>query len=167
MRRVLLGTMIFALAAAGSALAGSVNGTWVGRMINPQEIGNIPTSAYPTAKLTVGPATISAAFHGRTQAAHDPESATSSCTMRFRFNGALSADGWRVYEEVGKPVLTGSVSGGQPDLSGCFYHVASGQSRVVLRVRPAGAKLKAEFGERFGQQAPEFGGGYVRGYLNH
>ena len=35
-------------AIAGSALAG-VNGTWSGRFIIPQEVGNIPSSAYPTA----------------------------------------------------------------------------------------------------------------------
>jgi len=165
MRLALMGTVTLALAAVGSALAGGVNGTWSGRMIDPQEIGNIPTSAYPTAKLTVGPATITAVFHGRTQAAHDAESATSTCMMRFRINTALSSNGWRVYEEIGKPALVGTSTGGLPDMSGCFYHVPSGQPRVVLRLRPAAAKLKAEFGGRVGQKPPEFGGSYLRGYL--
>lgn len=162
----LFGTMVVALAAAGSTLAGGVNGTWTGRLIIPQEIGNIPTSAYPTAKLVVGPATVSATFHGRTQAAHDPESATSTCTMRLRFRAALSSDGWRVYENVGKPTLAGSVSGGPPDMSPCFYWSTDGKSRVLLRVRPAGNKLKAEFGEFEGRE-PVFGAGYLRGYLHH
>ena len=158
-----MGAVIVVLVAAGSALGGGVNGTWAGRMIYSQEIGNIPTSAYPTVKLAVGPATISAVFHGRTQAAHDPESATSTCAMRFQFRGGLSSDGWRVYEEVGMPVVTGT--GGPPDMSGCQYYTLDGKSRVLLRVRPAGNKLRAEFGE-FGLRAPEFGAGYLRGYLS-
>ena len=162
----LVSTTVVALAAAGSVLAGGVTGTWNGRLIIPQEVGNVPTSAYPTAKLVVGPGTIVATFHGRTQAAHDPESATSTCTMRLRFRAAMSSDDWRVYENVSKPTLAGSVSGGMPDMSPCFYWNADGKNRVLLRVRPAGDKLKAEFGE-FDSHGPVFGTGYVRGYLHH
>jgi hypothetical protein len=154
--------------AAGSALAG-VNGTWSGRFIIPQEVGNVPSSAYPTAKLVVSAASVSAEFHGKTMAAHDPESAVSTCSMRFRFRRALSAAGWRIYEEVGKPVISGSgaAGGGMPDLSECFQHDPSGDSRVVLRVRSAGTKLKAQFGLRFGEREPEYGSGGLSGYLHH
>ena len=163
--RVLVGAVIVVLVAAGSALGGGVNGTWAGRMIYSQEIGNIPTSAYPTVKLAVGPATISAAFHGRTQAAHDPESATSTCAMRFQFRGGLSWTGWRVYEEVGMPVDHGTRW-----TAGYVWVPVLHPGREVawssLRLRPAGNKLRAEFGE-FGLRAPEFGAGYLRGYLSN
>ena len=102
-------------------------------------------------------------------AAHDPEGAVSTCSMRFRFSGALSSDGWRIYEEVGKPVISGSgaVGGGMPDLSECFQHDPSGLERVVLRVRPAGTKLKAQFGQRVREKDPEYGSGGLSGYLHH
>lgn len=167
MRRALAGVVVLVLGTtAGPVLAG-VNGTWSGRFISPEEVGNIPTSAYPTAKVVVGPASTTAQFSGRTQAAHDPETAMSTCSMRFRFSGALSSDGWRVYEQIGKVVLGGSLSGGMPDLSACQRNDPSGRSHVVVRLRPAGAKLKAEFGVRFGQKAPEFGPGSLRAYLHH
>lgn len=167
MKRTLAGIVVLILGAtAGPVLAG-VNGTWSGRFISPQEVGNIPTSAYPTAKLVVGAASLTARFSGRTQAAHDPETAISTCSMQFRFRSALSSDGWRVYEQVGKVVLGGSVSGGMPDLSACQGNDPSGASHVIVRLRPAGGKLKAEFGLRFGQKGPEFGPGSLRGYLHH
>jgi len=167
MRPALAAFVVLALTVARPGLAGGVNGTWSGRFITPQEVGNIPTSAYPVAKLVVGATLITAQFSGRTQAAHDSETATSTCSMRFRFSGVLSSDGWRVYEQVGKPTLSGSVSGGMPDLSACAFHDPSGVSRVVLRVRPAGSTLKAEFGQRVRQRAPEFGPGGLRAYLHH
>lgn len=169
MKRALAGIVVVALGAtAGLALAG-VNGTWSGRFITPQEIGNIPTSAYPITELVVGPASITVQVSGKTSAAHDPETAMSTCVMRFRFSSALSSDGWRLYQQFTKPVLSGSVSGGAPELSPCEYD-PSGQSRVVLRVRPAGSRLKAEFGEyffKFRQRPPEFGPGGLLGYLHH
>ena len=151
-------------AIAGSALAG-LNGTWSGRFIIPQEVGNIPSSAYPIAKLVVTSASVSAEFHGKTGAAHDPETAVSTCVVRLRYNAALSSNGWRLYEGVGKAVLTGSISGGFPEFSRC--QVSAGNSRLVLRLRPAGAKLKAEFGQRDGKGEPEFGPGGFLGYLHH
>src|SRR3954469_15858868 len=89
---------------AGSALAG-MNGIWSGRFINPQEVGNIPTSAYPVARVVVRPDLITVQASGKTQAAHDPESATSTCVIRLRFVGKLSSDGWRLYEQFAKPAL--------------------------------------------------------------
>jgi hypothetical protein len=73
---------------------------------------------------------------------------------------------WRVYEEV---VISGSgaAKGGMPDLAPCFQYVPDGSSRVVLRVRPAGTKLKAQFGERSGKSEPEFAPGGLSGYLHH
>ena len=159
------GVVAVALAAAAPALAGGVNGTWTGRFVIPQEVGNIPFSAFPPAKLVVTAASVSAQFHGKTQAAHDPDTAVSTCVVRLRFNSALSSDGWRLYEGVGKAVLTGSVSGGPPEMSRC--QVSAGSSRLVLRLRPAGAKLKAEFGQRDGKGDPEFGPGGFLGYLHH
>ena len=166
MRRALAGTVLVALAAAGPVLAGGVNGTWSGRFITPQEVGNVPTSAYPVTKLVVGPASITVQVSGKTQAAHDPETATSTCVMRLRFMSKLSSNGWRLYEQFGKPVLSGSVRGGPPEFSPCGYD-PSGVSREVLRVRPAGAKLKAEFGLHFPPRPPEFGPGGHLGYLHH
>jgi hypothetical protein len=113
----LLAVVVVAVVGAitGSALGG-VNGIWSGRFITPQEVGNVPSSAYPRAKLVLTAASVSAEFHGKTQAAHDPENAVSTCSMRFHFNSALSSDGWRVYEEVGKPPISGSgaAKGGSP-----------------------------------------------------
>jgi hypothetical protein len=89
--------------------------------------------------------------------------------MRLRFSSALSSDGWRLYQQFVKPVLSGSVSGGVPELSPCGYD-PSGESRVVLRVRPAGSKLKAEFGQyfvKFRHRPPEFGPGGLLAYLHH
>ena len=159
------GAVAVALAAAAPVLAGGVNGTWTGRFVIPQEVGNIPFSAFPPAKLVVTTASVTAQFHGKTTATHDPDTAVSTCVVRLRFNSALSSDGWRLYEGVGKAVLTGSVSGGPPEMSRC--QVSAGSSRLVLRLRPAGAKLKAEFGQRDGKGDPEFGPGGFLGYLHH
>jgi hypothetical protein len=169
MRRALAGIVVLALGATAGSALGGVNGSWSGRFITPQEIGNIPTSAYPITKLVVGPAAITVQVSGKTLAAHDPETAMSTCVMRFRFSSALSSGGWRLYQQFVKPVLSGSVSGGAPEFSACGYD-PSGESRVVLRVRPAGSKLKAEFGQyffKFRQRPPEFGPGGLLGYLHH
>ena len=168
MKRALAGLAVVAFAAMAGSVHAGVNGTWSGRLITPQEVGNIPTSAYPTTTLVIGPASITVRVSGKTSAAHDPETAMSTCVMRFRYSSALSSDGWRLYQQFAKPVLSGSVSGGAPELSPCAYD-PSGQSRVVLRVRPAGTKLKAEFGEyffKFAHRPPEFGPGGLRGYLH-
>ena len=145
-----------------------MNGTWSGRFVTPQEVGNIPTSAYPITTLVVAPASITVRISGKTQATHDAETARSACVMKFRYSSALTADGWRLYQQFVKPVLSGSVSGGAPELSACGFD-PSGESRVVLRVRPAGSKLKAEFGEyffKFRKRPPDFGPGGKLGYLH-
>lgn len=159
--------VVVALAAAGSALAGGMNGTWSGRFIIPQEVGNVPTSAYPVSKLVVGPTLVTETVTGKTMATHDPENAVSTCVMRFRFASAMSTGGWRMYEQVGKPVLSGAVSGGMPEFSVCQRHDPSGTSKVVLRIRPAGSKLKSEFGDHFRSRPPDFGPGGLLGYLHH
>lgn len=124
---------------AGTAAAG-VTGSWKGRLIDPRE--QIPSSAYPTGTLAVGASTATARFAGHTQAAHDSPSATSSCSMTFRY--WKTADGWRYYAETGRPVLlSGSTSGGMPDLSMCSFTAIKGGSEI--RIRPAGAKLRVEF----------------------
>ena len=128
-----------ALIAVASAAAGT-NGAWVGRLIDPGE--QIPSSAYAKGTLVVGSTAATARFTNRTLAAHDSPSATSSCSMRFRFTKVV--DGWRYYVEVGGPRLTsGSRSGGMPDLSMCSYSTIHGGG--AIRIRPAGSKLRVEY----------------------
>ncbi len=162
MRQALVTVATLALWVATGVASAGMNGTWSGRFVIPQEAGNIPTSAYPVAKLVVGPASVRYRVSGKTQAAHDPDSARSTCVLTLRFSSALSSNGWRVYQQVTQPVLSGSVSGGPPELAPC----GAGASHLLLRIRPAATKLRAEFGERYGN-TPEFGSGGFRAYLTH
>ena len=103
--------------------ADSANGTWTGKLVAPQGSdvpGNerIPTSAFPSAKLIVGAASITAQFSGHTLAAHDAPNAQSTCSMQFRFNSVT--DGWRLYTQIGRGRVVGASTGGVPDLSPCF-----------------------------------------------
>lgn len=132
-------TSVASLMLAPAAAAGT-NGTWSGRLIDPQE--QIPSSAYARGTLAITASAATARFTNRTLAAHDSPSATSSCSMRFRY--AKTADGWRYYVEVGGPRLTsGSTAGGMPDLSMCSYSTIHGGG--ALRIRPAGSKLRVEY----------------------
>lgn len=131
---------------------------WQGRFVYPMETGNIPTSAYPTATLTIAASSVKAQFHGRTQAAHDALTATSTCSMTFRFRE--NTGGWRLYAQVGKALLVGPSTGGMPDLSPC-------QGRGgALRVRSAGAsKIVAEYVSDY-RPDDGFGEGRLRGFLH-
>lgn len=150
---------LVALVLASVALAAGVNGTWSGRMIDREEIANgWPASYWSPTTLVVTGASVVATSEGKTMASHDSPTATSSCSMRFRF--ASVADGWRLYRQSGgRPKLTaGSTSGGYPEGSLCSMSSPSG---AALRVRRAGAKLKAEYTSfyRLGREfEPQVGG---------
>jgi hypothetical protein len=157
MKGVLVPTVLVALATAASAVA-TTSGTWTGRLIDPRE--QIPSSAYAHGTLVVGASAITARFTNHTQAAHDSPTATSTCSMKFRY--ARTAVGWRYYAEVGRPALVaGSPSGGMPDLSMCSYTPLSGGS--AIRLREAGAKLKVEYTPHGGAS---WDGAALRGYLS-
>jgi hypothetical protein len=160
-RRALIGVVLVALLTAGVALAGSVNGTWVGKLpfvqgpeVSAQE--RIPTSAFPSAKLVVATGSVVAEFSGLTQAAHDAANARATCTMRFRF--ADVKDGWRLYPQGGRPRIVGTSTGGMPEFSPCQT-----PSGGMLRLRAAGAKLKVEFTTLY--QADQPFAVTFRGYL--
>jgi len=113
-----------------------VNGTWTGKPRIVQE-PQIPLSAYPPVKLVVSAASLTVHVTGRTSAAHDGD-AVSTCDQPYRFKKVV--DGWRLYVQSTAPKLTGAVSGGAPEYSFC------GQPKgAVIRVRPAGPKLKVEY----------------------
>jgi hypothetical protein len=142
---------------AAMAASMGISGTWHGRLIYPQEVGNIPTSAYPTVKFTVAARSLVAEFHGRTQAAHDAENAVSTCRITYR--QGIDSSGWRIYVQSGKPVIVGASSGGPPDLSPCIA-LRGGAARV----RPAGASLLAETTTAY-RAGEDFGPGKLRGFL--
>jgi hypothetical protein len=156
MRLAALTALAF-LALVGSALAGTT-GTWSGRLIDPGE-PQVPSSAYAHGSLVVGATAATARFTNHTLAAHDSPSATSTCSMKFRYT--KSAAGWRYYVEVGRPVLVaGSTTGGMPDLSMCSYTIVSGGAGI--RIRPAGAKLRVEFTPTY---RARWDGAALQGYL--
>jgi len=156
MRLAALTALAF-LAIVASALVGTT-GTWSGRLIDPGE-GEVPSSAYAHGSLVVGATAATARFTNHTLAAHDSPSATSSCSMKFRYRKSVA--GWRYYAEVGRPVLVaGSTTGGMPDLSMCSYTIVSGGAGI--RIRPAGAKLRVEFNPTYGARWDDAA---LRGYL--
>ena len=158
MARLLLGLVAVVATSASVAHAATPAGIWQGRFVYPMESGNIPTSAYPTATLTIATSSVKARFHGRTQAAHDALTATSTCAMTFRFRE--DADGWRLYTQVGRASLVGSSTGGMPDLSPCQG------IRGALRLRSAGAtKIVAEYVSDY-RPDDGFGEGRLRGFLH-
>ena len=146
--------VVSALAVA-TAFADATAGTWVGKLVMPQE-PEIPTSAYPATRLVVGASTAQGRFSGLTQAAHDAPTARSTCAMSFRF--VRAADGWRLYRQ-GRPQLVGTSTGGMPEFSPC-----QNPSGGMLRVRPAAGKLKVEF-TTFYRASEPFAASF-RGYLH-
>jgi hypothetical protein len=118
-------------------------GTWLGtpRFPGKQEPGVV----YTPIKLVAGPAWVQVESTGPTTASHDAPGAKSTCATRYRFSSTLSADGWRLYTQEGKPKLSGSVSGGPPT-SGVCGSTPSGGYRDAVRLRLAGTKLRVEFG---------------------
>jgi len=167
LRRAILASLVAVVVVAGTAMAGSVNGTWKGRLLDPQLTGRdvppperAPIKDFPISTLRVGSASAELSSSGVTMATHDPPTAVSSCTMRFRY--AAAQGGWRLYRQVGRMQLGGAVSGGAPALSPCYTRGAA------VRFRPAGAKLKIE---AVGYYRPDEGAGNfegwpMRGYLS-
>jgi len=162
-----------ALVTVGGASGGtsSVYGTWVGTPTFPTK--HVPRSAYGTITLVAGPVWVQVASTGLTGASHDAADATSTCTTRYRFSGALSVDGWRLYEQNGQTKVIGSVAGGPPTTGVCGS-TPSGAFRDAVRLRMAGTKLRVEFGITMGKLAtptkettdfdPKY---YKSGYLHH
>ena len=157
---------VLAVTVAGSARAGSVTGLWKGRMLDPQLTGpdvpapeRAPIRDFPVATLLVKASTAELRTTGVTIATHDSTTAESTCAMDFRF--AVLEDGWRVYRQLGRMHLSGSVSGGAPALSACAPRGGA------LRVRPVGRKLKVEFVGYYrpSDGAANFEGWPMRGYL--
>ena len=88
--------------------------------------------------LTVGAQVVSVVAIGPTGASHDAPSAKARCTWRFRFEKEQA--GWRYYKQV-----AGTIAGaGALETAPC-----STRPEGLVRLRPAGANLKAEFGTRF------------------
>lgn len=145
-----------ALAVTAAALADATAGTWAGKLVMPQE-PEIPSSAYPSARLAVGASAGQARFSGLTQAAHDAPTARATCAISLRF--VRAADGWRLYRP-GRPQLVGTSTGGMPEFSPCQT-----PSGGMFRVRAAAGKLKVEF-TNFYRADEQFAASF-RGYLHH
>ena len=158
MPRVLVAAAVVlcALAAAAAARADGTAGTWVGKLLIPQE-PEIPTSAYPSTRLVVTASAVQARFSGLTQAAHDSPTARATCSIALRF--VRIEAGWRLYRP-GRPRLVGTSTGGMPEFSPCQT-----PSGGLLRLRPAGTKLKVEF-TTFYRASDPFAASF-RGYLHH
>jgi len=120
--------------------AASPYGTWLGT----PRYAHQPGPADPI-EVVVGPVWAQVESTGRTTASHDAPDATSTCTTRYRFSGGLSADGWRIYVQERKAKISGSVGGGPPAYGVCGS-TPHRTYRDAVRLRPAGAKLKVEFG---------------------
>lgn len=145
-----------ALAATSVAVAGSVNGVWVGKPRIVQE-PQIPIAAYPPVKLMVSARALIVHVTGRTSATHDGD-AVSTCEQRYSYKRML--DGWRLYMQSGTPKITGAVSGGPPEFSFC------GQPKgAIVRVRPASPKLKVEYSVLIRPDDPFVP--VMRAYLHH
>ena len=142
----IVGVAVAALMIVGVAYgfgAASLYGTWLGTPTFPGKRG--PRYVYDPIKLVAGPVRVRVESTGLTGASHDAADAKSTCTTRYRFNSVLSADGWRLYVQEGRPKVSGSVAGGPPTSGVCGpYPLAT--YRGAVRLRPAGAKLRVEFG---------------------
>jgi hypothetical protein len=137
-----LAAALVLVAVAQARTEGSVYGTWIG---TPRVAGKSgPGYRYDPVKLVVGTAHMQVDSTGPTIASHDAPSATSTCTTRYRFNSVLSRDGWRVYVQEAATKISGAVSGGQPSYGVCGASLAA--FRDAVRLRPAGTKLRVEFG---------------------
>jgi hypothetical protein len=137
-----VGVAVAALVIVGVAhgfTAASVYGTWVGTPVIPGQLHG-PGVFYTPITLVAGPVWVRVESTGPTGASHDAADATSTCTTCYRFNSVLSTDGWRLYVQKGNPKITGSgaVTGGEPTTGICGGY--------AVRLRPAGTKLRAEWG---------------------
>ena len=123
-------------------MAGTVpTGTWSGRS---GFIGEpLQQERLSTIRLTLTAQTAAVLAVGPTGASHDSPTAKATCTSRYRFEAVQ--DGWRYYKQT-----AGTLKGeGGLETGPC-----SPRPELVMRVRPAGAKLKAEWGTRPQHAAP-------------
>lgn len=130
----------------------SVSGTWVARGLTlkgipvcsgGRDIGCIPPSvrALYTFRLTFSGSRLQYYGEGPTEASHDPVSAKGTCRMRMAFDHV--GGGWTYYVAVARATFIGE---GGPGVA--CQTTALRWGKVTLRVRPAGAKLRLEFGEQ-------------------
>ena len=156
MRRLLL-VAVVGLVVASVAAAGTTNGTWFGKLRDP-DYPEAPLSDLAPGRLVVTATTAVSAFTGRTSATHDPRDATSTCTSQYSF--VALQDGWRVFRQKGRSQITGVVSGGAPEGSSC--NTLGGGA---LRIHPAGAKLKVQVTAFFEASDPDGWMGANSGYF--
>jgi len=128
----------------------SFSGAWIARGLTlkgipicsgGRDIGCMPRSvqALYTFRLTFRGSGIQYYGEGPTDASHDPVSAKGTCRMRLARDHV--AAGWTYYTAVAKATFSGEGGPGVP----CQVLPLSGYD-VSLRIRPAGAKLRVEFG---------------------
>ena len=129
----------------------SYSGTWVGPgeiikgvpiCTGGSDVGcQLPAlRALSTYRLTFRGSGIQYYAEGPTGATHDPISAKGTCRMRLTLDHV--AGGWTYYIPVARATFAGE---GGP---GVFCQTTRlKNSSVALRIRPAGAKLRVEFGE--------------------
>jgi hypothetical protein len=144
--RGFLGVVLIAMAAVGAVQAsGSASpfGTWFGTPKFPHR--HETHELYDPIELGSGPVWVQVESTGLTGASHDAADAKSTCTTRYRFSSPLSAAGWRIYVQQGKPKVSGSISGGPPT-SGICGSSPCCPYRDAVRLRRAGMKLRVEFG---------------------
>lgn len=127
------------LAATSAPAAGRAvpSGTWVGWAGGPIAAG-LPQERRAFYTITVGPQVMNVVATGPTGASHDSPSAKARCTWRFRFENEQA--GWRSYKQV-----AGTTAGA----GGLETAPCNSRPENLVRIRPAGAKLKVEFGVRF------------------
>jgi hypothetical protein len=124
-------------AGADAAPTAVPSGTWVGWAGGPIAAG-LPRERLAQYRITVGPQAVNVVASGPTGASHDSPSARATCTSRFRFEKEQA--GWRHYVQT-----SGTIKGeGGLETAPC-----STRPETLVRLRPAGAKLKVEFGTRF------------------
>jgi hypothetical protein len=92
--------VIVALGFAGAALAAGLS-TWTGTI---GLVGERGLPSHPSTKLALGATNGRTDFSGITGAAHDPQTAKTTCWIAWRFKERSGS--WRYYREIGRPHLT-------------------------------------------------------------
>lgn len=129
----------------------AVSGTWVARGLTlkgipvcsgGRDIGCMPPSvrALYTFRLTFRGSRVQYYGEGPAEASHDPVSAKGTCRMRLAFDHV--GGGWTYYVAIARATFTGE---GGPGIA-CQTRPLQAPN-VSIRVRPAGAELRLEFGE--------------------
>jgi hypothetical protein len=151
LRRVAVLGVVAAASAFAAGADGAVTGAWEGQLTALDEL-----HYHPQARLVVSSARVTAEFAGLTGAAHDAQSATTTCSVVYRFR--LQATRWRYYLQSGGARLTGA---GYVQNTPCI----APPNDVLLRVRlvAGGAKLQVEFAQG-GRYLKDLEADYVAGY---